>query len=280
MKGKAIKNIITTVGLPVLFGALIFTLWQTKVLHALFKTDEIILPLPTRIGSIIGDNFTNMLPQIASTLIVALGGLVLGSILGYFIGVAGAVFKKWGMGGLTIVSAFNAIPLVALAPVINNWTRDLSSVVDIRSTVAKIITVTIFCTASMSVNAYRGLTEVKPFSEDLFASYGSGKLKIFFKLRLPNSLPYVFTALRVSVPSCIIGAVVSEYFAEQVIGVVVSEYFAEQVIGVGRQIRENIVKGQFPTAWAYITIACVMGILMYIILLTVEAIVLKNRRAR
>ena len=31
MKGKAIKNIITTVGLPVLFGALIFTLWQTKV---------------------------------------------------------------------------------------------------------------------------------------------------------------------------------------------------------------------------------------------------------
>ena len=133
--------------------------------------------------------------------------------------------------------------------------------VDIRSTVAKIITVTIFCTASMSVNAYRGLTEVKPFSEDLFASYGSGKL------RLPNSLPYVFTALRVSVPSCIIGAVVSEYFAEQ-------------VIGVGRQIRENIVKGQFPTAWAYITIACVMGILMYIILLTVEAIVLKNRRAR
>lgn len=199
MKGKVIKNIITTVGLPVLFGALIFTLWQTKVLHALFGTDEIILPLPTRIGSIIGDNFTNMLPQVASTLIVALGGLVLGSILGYFIGVAGAVFKKWGMGGLTIVSAFNAIPLVALAPVINNWTRDLSSVVDIRSTVAKIITVTIFCTASMSVNAYRGLTEVKPFSEDLFASYGSGKLKIFFKLRLPNSLPYVFTALRYSV---------------------------------------------------------------------------------
>ena len=126
MKGKVIKNIITTVGLPVLFGALIFTLWQTKVLHTLFGTDEIILPLPTRIGSIIGDNFTNMLPQIASTMIVALGGLVLGSIFGYLIGVAGAVFKKWGMGGLTIVSAFNAIPLVALAPVINNWTRDLS----------------------------------------------------------------------------------------------------------------------------------------------------------
>ena len=39
----------------------------------------------------------------------------------------------------------------------------MSGVVDIRSMVAKIITVTIFCTASMSVNAYRGLTEVKTF---------------------------------------------------------------------------------------------------------------------
>lgn len=263
---KALVNAALTVILPVLFGVLIFTLWQTKVLHALFGTDEIILPLPNRIGAIIGENFGTMLPQIASTLIVALGGLVFGSLLGYFIGVAGAVFKKWGMGGLTIVSAFNAIPLVALAPVINNWTRSAGDV-DFRSTLAKIITVTIFCTASMSVNAYRGLTEVKPFSEDLFASYGSGKLKMFIKLRLPNSLPYVFTALRVSVPACVIGAVVSEYFAEQ-------------VIGVGRQIRENIVKGQFPTAWAYIAIACAMGILMYVILLIVEAIVLKNRRAR
>lgn len=54
MKSKAIKNVLTTVGLPVLFGALIFALWQTKVLHALFGTDEIILPLPTRIGCVMG----------------------------------------------------------------------------------------------------------------------------------------------------------------------------------------------------------------------------------
>ena len=72
----------------------------------------------------------------------------------------------------------------------------------------------------------------------------------------------------------------SESAFPPVIGAVVSEYFAEQVIGVGRQIRENIVKGQFPTAWAYIAVACAMGILMYVILLIVESIVLKNRRTR
>ena len=66
----------------------------------------------------------------------------------------------------------------------------------------------------MSVNAFRGLTELKPFSEDLMTSYAAPKIVVFTKLRLPNSLPYVFTALRVSVPASVIGALVTEYFAE------------------------------------------------------------------
>lgn len=169
-------------------------------------------------------------------------------------------------GGLTIVSAFNAIPIVALAPVINNWTRDVSNDVSVRSTLAKIIVVTISCTAAMSVNAFRGLTELKPFSEDLMTSYAAPKIVVFTKLRLPNSLPYVFTALRVSVPASVIGALVTEYFAED-------------TVGVGHQIRENIVKGQYTTAWAYIATACAIGIGMYIILILVERMVLKRRRA-
>ena len=68
---------------------------------------------------------------------------------------------------------------------------------------------------------------------------------------LPNSVPYIFTALHVSVPLAVITAVVSEYFAEY-------------IIGVGRMIRENIVTAQYATAWAYIVIACALGIGMYL----------------
>jgi NitT/TauT family transport system permease protein len=96
-------------------------------------------------------------------------------------------------------------------------------------------------------------------------SYAAGKTTIFFKLRMPNCVPYIFTALRVSVPGSVICALVSEYFAEY-------------IIGVGRQIRENIVLAQYATAWAYIVVACGIGILMYVILLTVESIKLKGRR--
>lgn len=98
-------------------------------------------------------------------------------------------------------------------------------------------------------------------------SYAAKKITVFMKLRLPNSLPYIFTALRVSVPASVIGAIVTEYFAED-------------TVGVGRQIRENIVKGQYPTAWAYIAVACAIGISLYIILMIVERIVMKKRKSR
>jgi len=266
MKSRKMLNTLSSVGLPLLFGVILFVLWETQILHMWIGTDTVTLPLPSRIGEIISQNRDTISDHVQITLVVALGGLAAGSILGYLIAVIATIFSKWGAGGLTIVSAFNAIPIVALAPVINNWTRDVSTDVSLRSTLAKIIVVTISCTASMSVNAFRGLTELKPFSEDLMKSYAATKLTVFLKLRLPNSLPYVFTALKVSVPASVIGALVTEYFAEE-------------TVGVGRQIRENIVKGQYPTAWAYIAVACAIGIIMYIILMLIEKIVLKRRRA-
>ena len=130
---------------------------------------------------------------------------------------------------------------------------------------AKTIVVTITCTVAMSINAYRGLNELKPYSLDLMKSYAAGKLTVFLKLRIPNSVPYIFVALRVSVPASIISALVSEYFAEF-------------IIGVGRQIRENIVLAQYATAWAYIVVACAIGIIMYGILLCAEGALLRGRR--
>ena len=254
----------SSVILPLLLGVLIFALWQTQVLHAILHTDTFTLPLPSRINSIIAGNQGKILTNTAATLIAAISGLVIGSFAGYGIAVLAALFPRWGAGGLSIVAAFNAIPIVALAPVMTNWTKDVSHEASVRSMVAKILVVVIVCVANMSINAFRGLTELPPFSEDLMAIMAAPRKVVFRKLRMPNSVPYIFTALKVSVPSSVITALVSEYFAEY-------------VIGVGRQIRENIVLAQYSTAWAYITVACLIGIIMYALLLLVQGIVLKRR---
>ena len=264
-KRRLTKENISTILYPVAFGVLIAVLWQTQLLHKIIGADTFTLPLPGRIFRIIGDNLGDMLMNLEATLIVALGGLVLGSFLGYVLGIIAAVFQKWGRGGLTIASAFNAIPIIAIAPIMNNLTKDFSRDPNIRSMLAKMLVVMLTCTVAMSINAYRGLTELRPFSLDLMKSYAASNWTIFKKLRLPNSVPYIFTALRVSVPASIISALVSEYFAEY-------------IIGIGRQIRENIVLSQYATAWAYIIVACLVGIVLYAILLITEGILLKGRK--
>lgn len=258
---------VKTVVYPVAFGVLFLVLWQMEVLNKITGADTFTLPLPGRIMSIIGDNFGSIMGNVVATVIVAIGGLVLGSLLGYLIAIIAMAFPKWGVGGLAIVSAFNAVPIIAIAPIFTNLTKDVSNDANIRSMVAKTLVVMITCTVSMSVNAFRGFTELKPFSQDLMKSYAASKKTIFFKLQMPNSVPYIFTALRVSVPASVISALVSEYFAEY-------------IIGVGRQIRENIVLAQYATAWAYIVVACTIGIILYVALLIVEGILLKGRHTR
>jgi len=259
------KGKVSSIMYPLLFGLFVLAMWQTEALHFLLGADTFTLPLPTRIAGIVMENFPRIFENVQATVFVAVGGLIMGSLLGYALAIIASAFSKWGMGGLTVVSAFNAIPIIAIAPILNNLTKDFSRDPNIRSMLAKTLVVMITCTVSMSVNAYRGFTELKPFSEDLMRSLAASRLTIFLKLKVPNSVPYIFTALRVSVPASIISAMVSEYFAEY-------------IIGVGRQIRENIVLAQYATAWAYIAAAFAIGISMYVILLFIEGICMKGRR--
>lgn len=56
MKSRNLLDGISTVALPLGFAIIVFTLWQTEILHSLIGTDTITLPLPTRVIEIIGDN--------------------------------------------------------------------------------------------------------------------------------------------------------------------------------------------------------------------------------
>lgn len=252
-----------TIVLPVFLGIVIFYLWQSQILHKMMGTDTFTLPVPTRIASLTAANIDDVMVNVKSTVIVALLGLIFGSILGYLVAILAAFFPKMGKGGLSFIGAFASIPVVALAPVINNWTKGVSSDAEFRSAVAKIIVVMMIAAANMGLNAYRGLTELKPYALDLMATYAASKRTVLWKLRIPNSVPYIFTALKVSVPASIMTAIVSEYFAEF-------------IIGVGREIRENIVLAQYQMAWVYITAACLIGVIAYVILMIAQSILLRR----
>lgn len=264
-KKKISRDSVSSVLYPVLFGVLVFVLWEKGVLNSVLSTDTNILPAPSRIAGIVSVNSSKISENLSATMTVIFCGLIFGSVLGYLAALFATRFQNFGKGALTVLSVFNAIPIVALAPVFNNWTKDVSSEASVRSTVAKVLVVTVVCAASMSINAYRGLTELKPFSLDLMKSYAADNGTIFKKLRFQNSIPYIFTALKVSVPSSVITALVSEYFAEY-------------RMGIGRQIRDNISIAQYSAGWAYIVVACMIGILMYLVLMILEGVAVKRYR--
>lgn len=258
-------NGVKSVVYPIAFGVLILTLWQTGVLHKLMHTTTTILPLPTKIIEIIVDNATTIWQNTCITLAVIIPGLIIGSLIGYLLSMLACNSPRFGVTGLTIIAAISAIPIVALSAVMLQWTRRVSTDVTVRSYVMKLLIVIIVSIASMTLNAYRGLTELQPFSLDLMKSYAAGHFMVLLKLRIPNSIPYVFTSLKVGVPASVMAALISEYFAEK-------------VCGVGRMIRENVLKAQYSTAWAYIAVACLIGIILFAILLAVEAFVMKKQR--
>lgn len=242
--------------LPVLFGALILLLWEAKVFHVLLDVKVLQLPLPSRIGGVLAENFGKILADSGSTLSTAVAGLSIGSLLGFLVAVGATFFPRWGYGGLTVLSAFNAIPVVALSPIMNVWFPTAAS--------AKIAVVSVVCMVAMAVNAYRGMNDLRPFALDLLRSYAAGKGRVFLSLRLPNSVPYLFTGLRINVASAMIGAIVSEYFSS-----------ASKGLGYG--IRNKLSTGQFPLGWAYIIGASVIGIALYLSVSAIESRIVKNR---
>ena len=78
---------VTAVLYPLLFGVLLIALWQGQVLHKLLNTTTLILPLPTRILSVIADNLPAIANDTWATVSVILPGLVIGSVIGYLLAV-------------------------------------------------------------------------------------------------------------------------------------------------------------------------------------------------
>src|SRR5208282_4990709 len=139
--------------------------------HALLGLRRFQLPVPSEIGQTLAQNLHKALTDCGVTLSGALVGMVVGSAIGFVVAVIATVFPRWGYGGLIVMSAFNAIPIVALSPIMNRWSSTGMG--------QKIGVVSVVTMAAMAINAYRGLNDLSPFSLDLMRSYAAKKRTVF-----------------------------------------------------------------------------------------------------
>lgn len=239
--------------LPVLAGVLFLLLWEVQVFHSIFDLKKYQLPLPSAIAGAMRDNFSLLLSYTGYTLAEAVLGMLIGSACGFLIALAATAWPRWGGGSLTMVAALNAVPIVALAPIMNLWFGD-----GIGSRAA-IVTATTM--AAMAINAYKGMAAVDPLALDLMHSYAAGKPAVFRYLRIQNSLPYVFTALKINTTASMIGAIVGEFF------------FSSR--GLGYLLSNSIKVAKMPLGWSCIVLAAIAGVIFYLIVERLEKVFIK-----
>ncbi len=105
-------------------------------------------------------------------------------------------------------------PIVAVAPLFVIWFG--------FGSFPKVLIAALITFFPVLVNGLTGLRSVDPGALDFFTSLHASRREVFFKLRAPSSLPYLFAAFRISIPLSVIGAVIGEWFTgDQGLGAVI-----------------------------------------------------------
>ena len=157
------------------------------------------------------------------------------------------------------VIASQTIPIVALAPIIVvGFGRGLTSVV---------IIATYLTFFPVTIAMMRGLRAPDPRALELMRSYAATRWAIYRKVRLPASVPYLFTALKIAAAASVVGAVIGEGPGG------VKEGLGRAVVNFNQQYITGPEK-----LWGTIVIASLAGIAFYILVRVVEVIALRGRQ--
>lgn len=225
--------------------------WQIVI--SSLDVQAFILPAPSSIAAALAENWEagyQIWPAAQNTFIEAAGGMIIGTVLGV---VFALLISRWRLAAdiaLPVAVAISAIPIIAFAPIANNWFGVLSPT-------SKMVIAAVLVFFPIMINVLRGLTEVPGSSLELMRSYAAGSWTVFRKVRVPNALPYFLTGLKVATTLALIGAVVGEYFGGL-------------NVALGRIVVQSASTLGFEVTWAAIIVASAMGIAMYLLIVVIE----------
>jgi ABC-type nitrate/sulfonate/bicarbonate transport system permease component len=178
-----------------------FILWETVVRFA--RIPAYLLPAPTLIFETLFNNLGTYFEATAFTIGEALAGLILGVTAGLIIASLLTLFPGLEDGVMSLAIMLKSTPIVAIAPLLTLWLG--------FGVLPKIIITALMTFFPVLVNVLNGLQRTDSALVDLFRSWAVSRWEMFFHLQLPYALPYLFTALKISAPLAMIGAVVAEW---------------------------------------------------------------------
>lgn len=194
--------------------AAVLVAWE--ILVKLTEVPEYILPAPTRIFTAMYNGIkSNVYPEhFFVTLTETLLGFLVGTVLAFILGTAVALSRRFEYFLYPFIVMFQAMPKVALAPLIIVWFG--------LGLTSKVINAALVAFFPLMVNTIVGLRSAEEDRINLMRSLAASRTQIFFMLQLPNALPYIFAGLEIAMIFALIGAIVAEFVgAEKGLGMLI-----------------------------------------------------------
>lgn len=136
-------------------------------------------------------------------------GFGIGALIGFAIGVVLVHSRLLQRGFMPYIVASQTIPILAIAPMVVIWVNPkLPTGLQGWGAVSVIAAYLTFF--PVAINSLRGLESADPRALELMRSYAGNRWSVLWKVRVPASLPYVFSALKIAATASVVGAIIGE----------------------------------------------------------------------
>jgi NitT/TauT family transport system permease protein len=223
--------------LPAATLVALLALWELAV--ALFHVPEYIVPSPLHVARTLANDFGTIMRNLLPTALESFLGFIFGNLLSIAIATLFVHQKTVDEAFFPLVIIVRSVPIVAVAPILVLLFGD--------GLAPKVIIAALICFFPTLVNMVRGLSSVNPQALELMRVLSATRSEIFWKLRIYNSIPYLFAALRIAASASVIGAIVGEWIGS--------------TEGIGALIIQATYNFDTGLLYAAITVACVFSVL-------------------
>ena len=205
---KKAKRRLDLEGIALPVGTLIalLILWELGV--RVFGVPTYIAPSPSEVATTFVAKFPILLHNFWPTLYESVLGFLAGNLAAVLIAVAFVHSKTVEKAFFPLAVFINTIPILAIAPIL--------VLIFGPGLTAKVVIAGLICFFPTLVNMVRGLQSVSAQSLELARILSASKAEIFWKIRLPSSMPFLFSALKIAATTCVIGAIVGEWVGADV----------------------------------------------------------------
>jgi len=226
-------------------------LWAAAVY--IFNVPPFIAPSPLLVVTTLYAKFPILIANLLPTAIEAVSGFLLGNLTAILIATVFVHKKTMEEAFFPIVVIVNTIPVVAKAPIL---VLLLGNGMEPKIAIAAII-----CFFPTLVNMTRGLRDVRSEQLELMRVLSATPREVFLRIRVPNALPYLFSALKIAASTAVIGAIVGEWIGS--------------TKGIGALIIQSTYNFDSPLLYATIVVGSTFSALFFGVISLIERRVLR-----